>query len=213
VDLIGLAIKAGLAEAKISITDAAPTIGLTYHQLSNIINGRTKPDLDAMEQLRKKLGKPRGWPFQADLVLRSLAGTPLAELPIVGVAAAGAGTTKDRSEDSMLVPAHITGPGRRGYIAEGISMLPHIYPDDTLVIKESTTPKKRKVSLILDESGPRLKEIVYQGSDVILHSYNPNFPDEVLSTHTQLLGYVVGLYRIDGSRETILHDPEGLVFE
>jgi hypothetical protein len=44
----------------------------------------------------------------------------------------------------------------------------------------------------------------------VAHSFNPDFDDEPLTSSVE--GFVIGIYRIDGRREELFYDPEGLTF-
>jgi SOS-response transcriptional repressor LexA len=220
---LSAALKAAFALAKPrrTITQVAPRIGVSYDVLSNVLNGRTKPDSDLVERLRKELGKPKGWPFtdlaqagrsgNAEGQVVSLAGTPLVEIPVVGKVAAGEGEHNiDPDLKTIWVPEPVARMGGYGWEVEGDSMMPDLYPGDVLVFKERRTPKRGYPMLIRTEDREdRVKIIDWQDGEWQMSSRNQRYPQEPLDG-TQLMGLLVGFYRYSRTREIILTDPDGL---
>lgn len=214
---------------RLTITQLASEIGISYDRLRNMVDGTTRPPMDVIHKVRKALRLPSNWPeveFAVDKtvgapsgttrsvegVLVSLAGTPLASIPIVGTVSAGEGRHNvDSEQEQVWVPDRLAQLGSLGWIVEGDSMMPALQPGDVAVFKESRSPRKGLCFLVKDERlGLRVKNLNWKNGEWVLESLNPKYPDEPLYMH-QLQGVLVGWYRNAGSRETIDSDPNGLV--
>lgn len=220
---LSAALKAAftMARPRRTITSVAPRIGTTYDVLSNVLNGRTKPDGDLVERLRKELGKPKGWPFselahagrqgnsQGQVV--SLAGTPLIEIPVAGVVEAGPGVANvDPEPRTVWVPEPVARMGAIGWEVEGDSMMPDFRPGDVLVFAERRTPKKGFPMLLrTPDRADRVKVIEWSHGEWRMESRNPRYATEPLN-ETEVQGLLVGFYRYSRMREIILTDPDGL---
>lgn len=214
VDPLSLSVRTALIEHKRKITEIAPKIGTTYDVLSNMLNGRTKPDPILVERIRVELKKPKGWPYDESGELRSLSGTPLKPIPIRGSASAGAANDSIDESDPLLVPSHWTGQGHSGLVVEGISMYPHLEPGDTAVFKDYKQPRPGLIFLTRDRDlQPRIKQLIVKSGRFVMHSFNPAFHDEAFEEGSAIEGFLVGLYRIKGSKEYMVFDPTGIRFE
>lgn len=210
---MGSTIKAAIADRGTTISDVASQIGLSFDQLSNIINGRTKLTPKIAEGLRVALDKPNGWPLYR---LPEVEAIPMAELPLLGGASAGmGGSAVDGGSEPILVPANMAGPKRSAWIADGTSGWPHIHPGDIIVIQQSVHPKNRKVNLFANADRElSVKQFVYREGVLFAHSFNPSFEDYVVDPNaTTIIGFMVGLYGKRGSGELILVDSNGIDFD
>lgn len=61
-----LLIKEIAKEKKIKISALAETVGITQPNMSNIVNGKTKPSLETLEKIADALGVPIGELFGND---------------------------------------------------------------------------------------------------------------------------------------------------
>lgn len=210
-----------IAKPRRTITDVADKIGTSFDVLSNVLNGRTKPDTDLIERLRIELHQPKGWPYSALMDAAraheregrvvSLAGTPLVEIPVVGKVAAGHGEHNvDPDASTVWVPEVIARMGGIGWIVEGDSMMPDIMPGDVLTFAPHSRPKRGFPMLLrTEEREDKVKIIDWGDGSWIMRSRNPRYDAQPLDS-TQILGLLVGFYRYGGTKEVILTDPEGL---
>lgn len=143
--------------------------------------------------------------------LVSLAGTPLAAIRVVGRVAAGAGEQNvDADESVRYVPQRLADIGGVGWEVDGESMMPALEPGDIALFREHRTPRRGYPFLLQSpREGLRVKIIDWEQNMWVLKSINPSFPKEPLDDH-ELLGYLIGWYRVRGSRETLDSDPGGL---
>lgn len=92
-------------------------------------------------------------------------------------------------------------------------MMPALEPGDTVLFRELRTPKRGFPFLVRNkENGCRVKIIDWADGEWILRSINSAFAPEPLGDH-EILGILVGWYRVQGSRETLDSDPGGLRIE
>lgn len=198
-------------------TRLAKKIGETYDRVYNMANGRTEPDPIVIGKIRDALGKPPNWPFNEGLKLSegrlvSLAGTPLAPVPVVGFVAAGGGEYNvDTDEGVIFVPQRLADIGGLGWIVDGDSMMPDLEPNMVALFREYRTPKKDFTFLVKSETGEfRVKNLEWRNGEWTLVSINPSYAPEPLGTH-QLVGFLIGWYYAKGTREKMDSDPNGLL--
>lgn len=204
---MGLAIKAAIVDRGTTISDLANKVGMSFDQLSNVINGRTKLSPKTAERLRTALDKPEGWPFYR---LQEIEGIPMAEIPLLGGASAGyGGSAADGGSEPVLVPSNMAGPKRSAWVADGLSGWPHIHPGDLIVIQQSVHPKNRKVNLFANADRElSVKQFLYRDGVLFAHSFNPTFEDFVVDPQTcTIIGFMVGLYGKRGGGENHPHGP------
>lgn len=197
-----------------TVRDIATSVGLSEDVLSNVMRKKTKPDTDMVDRLRAELKLPRDWPHSRvhnpDGQRVSLAGTPMAPLQIVGAVHAGSGFANvDYDERTVYVPERLAQVADYGWITEGDSMMPFLEPGDAAAFRRLTTPRRGYIFLIQREGELRVKRIDWNDGRWIMTSLNSSFPPESLDGW-QILGLMVGMYRYQGSRETIVIDVAGL---
>lgn len=203
---MGSLIKVAIVDRGRTITDVAESIGLTYDQLSNIINGRKKLSTPIAEQLRVELERPEGWPYVE--LAGNFTSVPFAELRILGSVSAGDGADA-YDESSMPVPMTLVTDDRVGWIVSGDSMLPFLQEGDIAVFKEARVPRLGFPNLVRTKDGQyRAKIVKFDGSQYTLHSLNQSYSPE--PGEVEWKGYLVGIYRTAGSFEMMLHDAGGL---
>lgn len=136
----------------------------------------------------------------------------MGKIPIVGSVAAGDGNTNvDYAEDEAWVPMSLQRLNGIGYVVDGESMMPALRPGDVAIFREMRTPRARYTYLIKTEASEyRVKNLEWKNNEWTLVSLNPNFRDEALGPG-QLLGILIGWYRVEGKRETIDSNPDGLL--
>jgi SOS-response transcriptional repressor LexA len=201
----------------------AEEIGTTYDLLNNMANRRKKPDYAMIEKVRVTMGLPAGWPFrtvdklaaeksQIDGELVSLGGTPLKPLPFAGQVAAGEEIWNvDVERRVVMVPDRLADLGDVGFVVEGDSMMPMLKERDTTVFKRRPTPKDGGVFLVkMPNDSLRVKLIAYERHDWYLISLNRKYKREMVPDQAQILGILMGWYRVDGTRETMDLDTEYL---
>jgi SOS-response transcriptional repressor LexA len=218
------AIKDAIREAKPrrTMAELAPKLGITYTQLNNIANKRTKPSPEIVARIRAELRLPKTWPESAKrhdgLVAGqrvSLAGTPMDEVPIVGSVAAGVGLWNvDVERRRALVPIRLKELGSIGFVVDGDSMMPWLQEFDIAVFRERRKPLHRRAFLVqMPDGQDRVKFTFFERGDWYLVSMNPAYPPELMQPGTVIVGMLVGFFRVRGTRETMESDIEGLMPE
>lgn len=185
--------------------------------------GRAVPDEVIREIVRKFPDSPTPPPLgdraKSDASLDdgrlvSLAGHKLQPIPVVGDVEAGAGAyTVDPEAHEVHVPESLARIGGLGWFIKGDSMMPDLEPGMIAVFREWRQTKPRYTFLLrTPEGGLRVKNLVYHNSDGMwwMHSINPTYEPEPLGKH-EILGFLVGWYRVMGKRETMDSDPDGLL--
>lgn len=215
------AIKGAIATSKPRTTmlALAPKVGLTYDKLNNIVNGRTKPTDDVIAKIRDELHLPGTWPYET---LRtdgakpgervSVAGTALYPIRVTGAASAGAGLWNvDVERRKVYVPERLAQIGTDAYIVDGDSMMPMLQEHDVAVLKPRHSPRHGYVFLFKMADGSyRLKATVFDRGDWYLASMNRRYKPELVPPGAQIVGMMVGFYSIQGTRERMELDPDGL---
>lgn len=142
--------------------------------------------------------------------LRPLRGTPEGRIKVLGAAAAGNDPAGLPDDDLMNVPIEMADPDYSGLFVEGDSMMPFLHPADIAIFRDH--PSER-VGLIFavrrPDNGICVKRLIFDGGWK-LESLNPSYEPVPLMPGDQLLGFLVGLVRTEGSKRTIVHDPAGL---
>lgn len=138
----------------------------------------------------------------------TIKGIPLAPIPVVGAASAGEGSQFHPDLDQLWVPQYMARLDSRGWEAEGDSMLPWIQPGDIVVARDYKSPKLGYPFMIRREDGSTSVKILAYDQDWVYKSLNPKYDPE--PARGELLGYVIGIYRSEGTFETTLYDPNGL---
>jgi len=146
-------------------------------------------------------------------VTRNISGTPMALIPVIGAASAGPGISNvDPDTYGIWVPMSLANLGGVGYVVEGDSMMPALEPGDIALFREDRQPRRGRTYLLDFEGEKRVKNLAWKDGRWMLESLNPSFQDEPLDGH-QILGYLIGWYKVRGSRETLDSDPNGLQLE
>lgn len=212
--LIGELIKSAIKKSKPRLTQEviADRLGLSYAQLNNRIRAHIKWGPGELEQVRVALGKPKGWP-ESDLPAdhnapKMVAGMPSRPIPIVGSVSAGSPVGSYVDDDLIWVPEQLAHPGTRGWVVEGDSMVPFLRPYDIAIVKEHRTERLNFPFLIRVEGGHQIKILKHDGQHFVYRSLNPTYPE--VQAYGELIGYLVGIVRIEGSRVEMHYDPNGL---
>lgn len=138
-----------------------------------------------------------------------LRATPLAPIPVVGAVSAGPGSNIHPDMDQIWVPTHMAQYDSCGWEAEGDSMMPWIQAGDIVVAKDHKVARAGYPFMIRRADGSAsVKILAYHDGSWYYKSLNPSYPEE--TAEGTLLGYVIGIYRIEGTLETIQFDPSGL---
>jgi SOS-response transcriptional repressor LexA len=213
-DALSSAMRNARREKRLTYHQVAEKIGVTYDKLNNIANRRTEPDLDLLEKVRKELGLPKGWPLSVGtpaLSKVSVAGTPLAPIPVVGNVSAGPGSINvDVDASQVYVPQRLADIGGVAWVVDGESMTPLLEAGDVAIFREGSQPRKGYAFLLrTPDSELRVKTLEWMEGAWWMKSLNPTFDPEPLGG-TQILGFLIGWYRVNGTRETLDSDPHGL---
>lgn len=146
-----------------------------------------------------------------ELVRVSVGGLPLGEVPIVGAAGAGPQESNvDIDTRNVWVPMNLANLNGIAFEVEGESMMPCLEPGDIAIFREYRHPKRGYTYLVRKAYQYRVKNLEMVSGRFVLRSLNPSFEDEPLDGY-ELIGYLVGLYRVIGTRETMDSDPGGLI--
>lgn len=142
----------------------------------------------------------------------SLAGSPMVEVPVIGRASAGPGEVNVDSEmHSIWVPMSLAQSGGVGWVVEGDSMMPALEPGDIALFREHRQPKRGHTFLVrTPDREERVKIMDWIRGEWILRSLNPAYKPEPLAGH-EILGFLIGWYKVRGTREDIVSDPAGLM--
>lgn len=214
--LLAKTIKEAIEESGYKYKELAPKLGLTYDKLNNIANNRTAVAPEIIAALRIELGKPPTWPpfDESDNVSGrrvNIVGTKMLPIPVIGYAQAGAGLTNvDVDETDVYVPEKLAQIGGMGWIVDGSSMEPYLEAGDVAIFREHRNPRRGYPFLVRRDGQYRVKVIEWRDGWE-LRSTNPQYAAEPLDDW-ELLGYLIGWYRLRGTRETLDSDPNGLRF-
>lgn len=207
---MAVALKRAIVESPYTFEEVAGLIGgISYDQLNNMANGRTKVKDDVLKSVKKLLNLPPAWPHMEQPL--SVAGTPLAPVQVVGAVAAGYDAyTVDPDEHTIFVPETLANLGGLGWVVDGDSMMPDLKPGMVAIFKEHRSPLEGLTFLVQGKDGGlRVKTLDWRSNAWHLVSTNPAYPAEFLGEYA-LLGYLIGWYQVRGKRETLDSDPDGL---
>ena len=147
--------------------------------------------------------------------LRPLAPMPMVRIPIVATAKGGRGDS-EQMDDSLEVPVTFSQPDYRALVALGDSQADEILGGDTIIVKQTPERKPRVISCILVGSELLLKKLEWNSKENRweMLSKNGAYAPEPLPLDAVIQGYVVGVYRTDGSGIgfDMKYDPTGLRF-
>jgi hypothetical protein len=206
------------ARPRITVEKAAKDLGVSSDVLSNVMHGRTKPDANLVDRIRQKFQLPNYWPGNDNVRVTdsrtfSVSGTPLVPIRVLGNVSAGQGSSNvDIDNEMVYVPERLAQCGSLGWIVDGESMMPALEPGDTVLFRELRTPRRGYPFLLKSPSGELRVKILDWDKEWTLRSLNSDFAIEPLGHH-ELLGILVGWYRVRGTRETLDSDPGGLRLE
>lgn len=174
--------------------------------IRNKLTGRTAMDPGTLQVINDELGiVPEG---EAVLEPKALYSRALGTLRILGGVSAGLGW-EATDEDAIEVPISLCGPSRVGWIVRGDSMIPLLQEGDVAIFESGIVPKLNVPNLVRTrDTEYRVKMVRHDGERYCLWSLNPSYPEE--PADGSWLGYLVGFYRLIGSREEMMHDPSGL---
>jgi hypothetical protein len=197
--------------------------GLSYTTLYKYLSGDRNPRdpavwdsvLDVLKKHIPGLADELAAPQPAAQQLRPLAPMPMVRIPIVATAKGGRGDS-DQIDDSLEVPVTFSQPDYRALVALGDSQADEILGGDTIIVKQTPERKPRVISCILVGSELLLKKLEWNSKENRweMLSKNGAYPPEPLPLDAVIQGYVVGVYRTDGSGIgfDMKYDPTGLRF-
>jgi SOS-response transcriptional repressor LexA len=217
-----LAVKAAVnsTRPKRSAEWLSKQMDVSVYRLRHIIQGNTAPEPAELDQIRAILKLPDNWPQESLRLdgarkgeLVSMVGTPLRPIQIVGDAAAGPGVWNvDTDRRVVKVPSSIAELGTIAFIVDGDSMMPMLREFDTAVFRERRKLLQGFVFLVkLPDVGFVVKRAIYERHEWFLESLNRAYPRFPLPNDAEVIGLLVGYYRVRGNRETFEADADGLV--
>lgn len=196
--------------------------GLPYASLHKYLTGARNPkDSAVWDQLLTVLSQhvpgiaEAGASTVPPQQLRPLAPMPMVRIPIVATAKGGRGDS-EQMDDSLEVPVTFSQPDYRALVALGDSQADEILGGDTIIVKQTPERKPRVISCILVGSELLLKKLEWNSKENRweMLSKNGAYAPEPLPLDAVIQGYVVGVYRTDGSGIgfDMKYDPTGLRF-
>lgn len=199
-----------LEEAGVSIRAFARMIGIPDHQkVSNWLKGENRPRDESVWDDMIRVAEREHHKRVGIMRPRAMDMKPI---KVVGLVAAGDGAMNvDTEFGEVLVPANLAGPDHLGWTVDGDSMMPALEPGDIAVFKEETHPSSKFAYLVKTREGLRCKRLQWSLNDGkwLMESLNPAYPPEDMS-NAQLLGKLIGYYRVRGLHEKFEADPGGL---
>lgn len=191
----------------------ARKLGLKRTTYTAYEQGIAAPPHEILEKL-KELGMGRPAKSAPEGRVVSLAGTPMAQIPVVGSVSAGPGATNvDPDAGCIWVPERLAQLGGIGWLVDGESMMPLLEPGDVALFREHRNPRRGYVFLSKSPDDEfRVKKIDWLDGEWAMVSLNRAHGTAPLGSN-QLLGYLIGWYRYRGTRETLDSDPGGLRFD
>jgi SOS-response transcriptional repressor LexA len=198
-----------LKERGLSISWAAKRIGESRQSVRNWLTGERAPnDPSVYERLLGAIQGQSGFVGEARAVYGAT--TTMVRVPVYTVGAAGEWSQAD-PEGEIALPALFVWPDYRPVLIEGFSMAPHILPGDIAIFREWQVPKVGFVNAVSKDGQLMVKLVSMDDGQIALRSFNPEArgvsPDGV-----RALGYLVGLYRDDGTESFYRHNRGGLRF-
>lgn len=177
----------------------------SYHTYRNFEYGRQSVPDQAFEFLARLVRET-----PAPYGMREAVSLPMVSIPVIGSASAGAGNDLHPDEDEVFVPAHLVFGDCAAMTVEGDSMMPWLLPSDIVVARIGTPIRSGKAFLVRrQDDSVSVKMIHHNGTEWELRSLNPRYKPEPMDG--QAVGLITGIYRVDGSLETMMVDPNGLV--
>lgn len=198
-----------LEERDLTVAWAARQIGESRQVVWNWLNGYKNPtDPNVYDRLLAAIEGQTARVSEA----RAVYGAPAAtvKVPVYTVGSAGEWPQAEATEEVEL-PVQFFYPDYRPVLIDGFSMAPHILPGDIAVFREWKVPKVGFVNACSRDGNLYVKLVDLLDGQISLVSFNPEAapidPDQV-----QALGYLVGLFRDDGTESFYRHNRGGLRF-
>lgn len=197
--------------------------GISYATLHKYLSGARNPKdatawgrmIDVLKKHVPGLADELTQPKSQTQQLRPLSPTPMVRIPIVATAKAGRGDS-DELDGFLEVPVTFSQPDYRALVAMGDSQADEILEGDTIIVRQASTRKPRVISCVLVGSELLLKKLEWNAKDNRweMLSKNGAYAPEPLPLDAVIQGYVVGIYRTDGSGIgfDMKYDPTGLRF-
>lgn len=140
---------------------------------------------------------------------RNVKSMPMTRVPIVGRASAGDGSY-DHPElgEDIEIPAHMSIRPSAAYVASGDSMMPWIHPGDIVVARLHKEPKPNYAMLVRRQDDSVSVKIVRYDNGWKLISLNESY--DPVPADVEFMGYVTGIYRVNGTRVYMEFDSVGL---
>jgi SOS-response transcriptional repressor LexA len=108
------------------------------------------------------------------------------------------------------VDSYMAGKGRFSCEVVGDSMFDLIWPGDMCVFQSSQSPKLGSIVIArTPRNEATVAQLKHDGTSYVLHKLNPKYPP-VTAEQWEVIGYLVGVIRIEGTRRTAVFDPSGI---
>lgn len=177
--------------------ELAERMGVSKQTVSTWCKGINTPRTEKLDRLCSILNCDRNTLLQRSNVSELLDIRPVSRvgvLPVIGLASAGKGViAKEDVIDYETADERYTA-GEYFYIqVQGDSMSPKIDDGDLVLVHRQTSVDSGTVGVfIVDNEDGYVKKVEYDRENIILHSFNPYYPDMHFKGSDVLRVYVVG---------------------
>lgn len=200
-------LKAFRKKLRLTQGELAADIGVTRSQYANWEAGTSQIPQHHLESLRLRgfqgdVSEPRNIAAQIDAPIRFI-GT-------VGADTLANWVDPFESEIFEYVPPEMADRlGRFAARVASDSMMDFLQPDDIIVLQHDPTPRIGRIVLYRSaENKLAIKQLAYRDGEYYLHSLNPAYED--IQAYGQVVGYLVGVVRMWGTKRMTVYDPSGL---
>lgn len=141
-----------------------------------------------------------------------LAGVENGRIKVVGTASAGEGADSISDDELVDVPIEMARAEYSGLKIEGDSMMPLIEPGDVAVFRDHPSQRQGLVFAVRKAIDGQIivKRLVFRENSWKLEPANETYNTEPVLPGDQLLGFLVGIVRTQGTMRTTIHDPSGI---
>ncbi len=109
------------------------------------------------------------------------------------------------------VPAFLANMGQVAHVVKGDSMMPVLEDYDVAVVAQEGDLSNGYVFLVKPpQEEPKLRVATYSNGEWNLVAYNPKIGVEKFTDEHEIIGRLVGIYRVRAYEQTIVANPEGI---
>lgn len=192
---IGNKIKEARKEKKMTQQQLADFIGVSKSTVSKWEKGTHEPDVINAFAMAEALGKDVRFLMTDGFIdeMRQVGGDS-AFLPVIGEIACGAPilATQNVEYYKEVLKQGLPNGELFYLIARGDSMEPRIFDGDSVLIRIQPSVENGEIAAVQleDDTKATLKRVQYSNGDIVLTSFNPNYPPIVLNKNNP--GRIIG---------------------